>query len=63
MIRLRCLPGHSGWQIEIFGDNFAQITNCWSIFIFLLLLNPQKVSVCLKQAKMHLKDPIKKVCT
>ncbi len=63
MIRLRCLPGRSGWQIEIFGDNFAQITNCWSIFIFPLLLNPQKVSVCLKQAKMHLKNPMKKVCT
>lgn len=42
MIRLCCLPGRSGWQIEIFGDNFAQITNCWSIFILLLVPKPQK---------------------
>lgn len=42
MIRLCCLPGSSGWQIEIFGDNFAQITNCWSIFIFILVPKPQK---------------------
>ncbi len=60
MIRLRCLPGRSGWQIEIFGDNFAQITNCWSIFIFTLLLNPQKVSVCLKQAKNAFEEPYEK---
>lgn len=63
MIRLCCLPGRSGWQIEIFGDNFAQITNCLSIFIFILVPKPQKASVCSKQAKTHLKKSLKMVYT
>lgn len=59
MIRLRCLPGRSGWQIEIFGDNFAQITNCWSIFIF-VTSKPTKSLCLLKASKNAFEGPYKK---
>lgn len=59
-IRLCCLPGRSGWQIEIFGDNFAQITNCWSFFIFILVPKPQKRPSLLKVCKNAFEEAYKK---